>query len=89
MRRSPIVGEEPEDSVDILEFILEALHLFRSAFHYAEENIELLRGSKRDVDETDYGSGIRDGQERICHALRPLLSRCDVERKAIDIMYEG
>ena len=36
MRRSPIVGEELEDSVDILEFILEALHLFRSALHYTE-----------------------------------------------------
>jgi hypothetical protein len=45
MRRSPIVGEEPEDSVDILEFILEALHLLRSAFHRAEENVELLCGS--------------------------------------------
>ena len=46
MRSSPIVGEEPGDSVDILEFILEALHLFRGAFHRAEENIDLLRGSK-------------------------------------------
>jgi hypothetical protein len=71
MRRSPIVGEEPEDSVDILEFILEALHLFRSAFYRAEESVELLRGSKRDIGETDDGSGICDGRESICHALRP------------------
>jgi len=28
----PHCQKEPEDSVDIVEFILEALHLFRSAF---------------------------------------------------------
>lgn len=83
--QSPILGEEPEDNVDILDFILEAFLLFRSAVHLAEENVELLGGSKRDMDETNDGSGICDGRERICHALRPLLSRRDVERKANNI----
>jgi len=39
MRGSSIVGEEPEDSVGILEFILEDLHL-------DEENVEFLQDPK-------------------------------------------
>lgn len=44
--RSLIVGKEQEDSANILEFILEALHLFRGDFT-AVKKIDFLAAQMR------------------------------------------